>query len=211
MFGSNWYKVLMIAGAYLALYMALVGEAYLNRMVERESQINRQYFSDEAVTRSEVRATDWFNKVFVETEVMAHSFDMFIPSQAEIERSEGLDQDFGQPVFGWFERRLRSWWTLVWSTFTRASTMLIWAPIAPLFVVPWVIDGWTQRQRRKHTFEISSATRQHVAVLALTAVPLLLIVVITAPLVLHPMFAPAMLLLTGYLIYAAMANFMKRA
>lgn len=211
MFGSSWYKILMIAGAYVALYMALVGEEYLNRTVERESAINRQYFSVDAVEHAETRATRWFNQTFVETEVMAHSFDMFIPTENEIVRSEGLDQDFGQPVFGWFERRLRSWWTLVWSSYTRVSALLIWAPIAPLLILPWIVDGWSQRQRRKHTFEISSATRQHVAILALTAIPLILVAVITAPMVLHPLFAPAMLLLTGYLMYSAMANFMKRA
>lgn len=209
-FGSTWYKVLMIVGLYVTLYMMLVGEEYLNRVVEREGALNRQYFTTEVVNASDARATRWFTRVFVETGVMAHSFDMFIPTQEEVDRS-AVNPEFGQPLFGWWERRVRAWWTLVWSTFTRASSLLIWAPIAPLFILPWVIDGITQRERRRHTFDLDSATTQHVSVLALTFIPLLLIAVVTAPIILHPLFAPAMLLGAGVLCYTIIANFMKRA
>lgn len=211
MFGSTWYKVLLIIGVYVTAYMLLIGEGYLNRMVEREAALNRQYFTAQVVDRAEDRATRWFTRTFVDTGVMAHSFDMFIPTQEEIDRVENMDPEFGQPIFGWFERRVRAWWTLVWSSFTRASSLLIWAPLAPLFLLPWLVDGWTQRQRRKHTFELASATRQHISVLGLTAIPLTLFAVITSPIVLHPMFAPALLLVAGMLMYAAMSNFMKRA
>ena len=211
MFGATWYKALIIIGVYVTFYMLLIGEEYLNRMVQRESAINRQYFTTEIVDQSEERATRWFTKTFVDTGVMAHSFDMFIPTQEEIDRTPTLDPEFGQPIFGWFERRVRAWWTLIWSSYTRASALLIWLPLVPLFIIPWAVDGWTQRQRRKHTFEIASATRQHVSIMALTAIPLLLVAVITSPILLHPMFAPLMLLASGALIYAVMSNFMKRA
>lgn len=211
MFGATWYKALLVAGLYITAYMLLVGENYLNRVVEREAAMNRQYFTAEVVERSEERASRWFTSIFVDTGVMAHSFDMFIPTQEEIDRVDSLDPEFGQPIFGWFERRVRAWWTLVWSTFTRASSLLIWAPLIPLFILPWIVDGWTQRKRRQHTFEISSATRQHVSLLALTAIPLLLIAVVTAPVLLHPLFAPALLLVAGILVYAVLSNFMKRA
>lgn len=211
MIGASWYKVLLIAGAYVAVYMLLIGEEYLNRMVERESLVNRQYFTTQVVDRAEERATGWFNRSFVDTGVMAHSFDMFIPTQAEIDRSSGLDPEFGQEAFGWFERRMRAWWTLVWSSYSRLSALLIWWPLVPLFILPWIIDGWAQRERRKNTFELASATKQHFAVLGLLAVPLLLVAVVTAPIVLHPLFAPSLLLLSGFLIASAMSNFMKRA
>lgn len=211
MFGATWYKALMIVGVYVTFYMLLIGEDYLVRTVERENAINRQYFTAEVVDRAEERATRWFTRSFVDTGVMAHSFDMFIPTQEEIARTPNLNPEFGQQIFGWWERRVRAWWTLVWSSFGRASSLLVWLPLAPLFIVPWAVDGWTQRQRRKHTFEIASATRQHVSILALMAIPLLLVAVITSPVLLHPMFAPIMLLASGVLIYAVMSNFMKRA
>lgn len=211
MFGATWYKVLLIVGVYVTVYMLLIGESYLNRMVEREAALNRQYFTTQVVDNAEDRATRWFTRTFVDTGVMAHSFDMFIPTQEEIDRVENLDSEFGAPIFGWFERRVRAWWTLVWSSFTRLSSLLVWAPLAPLFLVPWMVDGWTQRERRKHTFELASATRQHLSVMGLTFIPLALAAVITAPVVLHPMFAPALMLVGGILLYAAMSNFMKRA
>lgn len=210
-FGASWYKVLMAVGALITAYMMLIGEERLNVVIEREDALNRQYFSAPVVEHANERALAWFKRDFHDTGVMAHSFDMFIPTQAEIDRAEHLDPGFMQPVFGWWERRVRAWWTLVWSSYLRLSMLVTWAPVAVLFVLPWVVDGWTQRERRKHTFDMDSATRQHFSVLALTAIPLVLIVAVTSPLALHPMFIPGMLLGAGILVHTILANFMKRA
>lgn len=212
MAGSSptWYKWVMLIFAYGALYLIFIGEAYLIKTVEMESQMNRIFFSEEVAKKAEDRGTVWFTKAFIDTQIMAHTFEPFIPTEEEMANAKGME-GFAQPVFDWFEGRIRAWWTMVWSTFTRLSTVLLWAPYAIFMIVPWVIDGWVQRERSKHTFEFSSPVKHRYAMMALMTLPLVFFAMLTAPLALNPLVTPAIIFGIGALLYSAVANFMKRA
>src|SRR3546814_3241879 len=66
----------------------------------------------------------------------------------------------------YLERRIRAWWTLVWSAIVRMSSVLLWAPFSLFLVAPWVIDGFVLREIRKNTFDFSSPIQQRYAMRA---------------------------------------------
>lgn len=209
----TWYKILLALSVYLTLFLVFVGESYLIRMVEAEDRMNRDFYSDHVAEQAKARGDAWFTKAFIDTGLMMHTFDMFIPTADEVRRSEeaGLDASFGQGIFAWWEGRLRAWWTLVWSTFTRISSVMLWLPYVALILVPFVVDGWAQRERRKHTFEFSSPVKQRYAIMAIATIPLVFIAVATAPIAMHPGVTPGVLFAIGLMLQTSIANFMKRA
>lgn len=206
---SPWFYFGLMAALYLLLYILFVGEDYLGRMVETEQRYNAEFYTPELATASNQRATRWFNGLFVDTGIMAHTFDPFIPTQDEVSRAKGLE-DFGQPIFHWFERRIRAWWTLVWSAIVRMSSVLLWAPFSLFLVAPWVIDGFVLREIRKNTFDFSSPIQQRYAMRAITMVPLLFMVFLAMPIPMHPLVTPLSLMAIGFLLQRTIANFMKR-
>lgn len=207
---TTWYKFVLIGFLYIAAFMVFAGEEYLVRMVSVESAGNAEFYGEDDSEKAQVRATRWFTRLFVDTQIMSHSFEMFIPTEQERINSEGME-DFGAPVFVWFEGRMRSWWTIVWSAFVRASTLLLWAPYLLLVVVPFAIDGWMLRERSKHKFVFASTLKHRYALMAIVALPLVALVLITMPVALHPLVPAGLVLALGVLVHSTFAHFMKRA
>ena len=210
---GTMYRAVLVASLYACAFVVLVGEDYLLKMVATESRMNRSFYSEDVAKAAEARAERWFSAAFVDTGVMLHSFDMFVATEEEKRATDktGLDGDFGNQFFGWFEQRLRALWTLVWSAFIRVSSAILWLPFSVLILVPWVVDGWAQRERRKHTFEFSSAMQHQYALIALGLLPLAYLVVLTFPVAMHPAVTPIGLFFAGFLIQQLIAHFMKRA
>jgi len=206
----TWYKWFAFLCLYVTFYMVLAGEKYLLRTVQEETRLNEIFYSEPVSDRAEQRGTRWFTTLFIDSEVVAHSFDMFIPTEEAKRLSRGTE-GLGESLFPWVEGRIRAFWTIVWSSLTRVSTLLLWAPYLPLILIPFFVDGWAQRERRKHTFEFSSPVRYGYALMAITALPLAFLAVISAPFVLPPVVAPLMIFALGLVLRTATENFMKRA
>jgi|GEM_PF-488526 hypothetical protein len=207
---SSLFKILLILSTYLAVYLVVIGDGYLVRMIERENAMNAAFYSQPVADEAIDRANRWFTVAFVDSGVMAHTFEPFLPTEEEIARARHME-DFGQPIFEWFEGRMRAWWTLVWSAFTRFSSILIWGPVALLLFIPWVIDGWTQREVKKNTFDFASPVQQRFAMMAIGVLPIAFLVIVTAPVPMHPLVTPGAIIGAGILVQIAIANFMKRA
>ena len=206
----GWYKYAMIASLYVGLYMVFIGEQYLVKMIEVEKALNENFFSEDVAAKAESRGSRWFKASFVDTYIMAHSFEPFIPTEEEMRNAKGME-GFGKPIFDWFEGRMRAWWTLVWSAYVRLSTALLWAPYAIFMLTPWSVDGLVEREKAKYTFKFASPVKHRYALMALGILPLLFLILITAPIAMHPMVMPLLLLGAGFLMCQGLANFMKRA
>lgn len=161
-------------------------------------------------TQLESRGVGWYQTAVVDTEIVAHSFAMYLPTEAEKARAAET-AELGGYIFDWFEQRLRAWWTVVWIIFVRLSVVLVWAPYALIFVLPWLVDGWVEREKRKYTFEFSSPVKHRYTMMAIAAIPVVFVLGLTLPFPMNPILAPICLILFGYLSYLAAANFMKRA
>lgn len=207
--GTGWYTVWLVVTLYVGLYIVFVGESWLLRLVETEQQMNAEFYSPQVAEAARDRATRWYTAVFVNTGIVEHSFAPFLPTEGE-QRTRGME-DFGEPLFHWFEGRIRSWWTLVWSMFNRVSAAMLWLPILPFMIVPFAVDGWVEREIKKHTFEFSSPVQQRYAMMLIGIIPLLFLIFLALPVAMAPIVVPVMGLGVGVTLQRATANFMKRA
>ncbi|MBT9135164.1 MAG: hypothetical protein DDT34_00212 [Firmicutes bacterium] len=205
-----WYKAVIFVMVYITIFMLIVKEEWLMRSIQIESQYNHSFYSSEFANWAEKKATKTYELIWVETEILPHSFDMFIPSEEEIARQEHM-QDLGAPAFAWVEGRLRAFWTLVWSTHIRFFTVALWMPFLPFLVLPWIVDGWAKREIRKHTFDFSSPIQQQFAIKILMALPLIFFIALTMPFPMHPLATPVVMIGIGVALQVAIGQFMKRA
>lgn len=206
---KGMFAAIAFIGFYITVYVVFIAENHLLRITETEQRYNAEFYTPEVSFPAEERGTRWFNAMFVDSGVMQHTFEPFIPTEEEVARSRGME-DLGQPLFHWFEGRIRAWWTLVWSTFTRLSVTLLWAPFAPFLVLPFFLDGWVLREIRKHGFDYSSAIIQRYSLRAVILIPAAFIALITLPLPMHPLATPLFLIGFGMAGQRAINHFMKR-
>lgn len=205
-----WYKIVVGVMLYVTIFMVVMKEEWLMRSIQIESDYNHSFYSSEFANWAEKKATETYEWMWVETEILPHSFDMFIPTEEEIAQQRHM-QDLGAPAFAWVESRLRAFWTLVWSTHIRFFSVALWAPFAPFLLLPWVVDGWVKREIRKHTFDFSSPIQQRYAIKLLMALPLIFFIALTMPFPMHPLATPVVIIGVGITLQVAVGQFMKRA
>ena len=208
--GVGWRTWLLVGLIYLTVYVVFLSETWLTRAIDTERNYNREFFSEPVAAHAEQRANGWFSGVFVDTGVMATSFDLFIPSAEERAlQPRGFD-GAGDGLFTWFEGRLRAMWTVVWAASLRISTGMLWWPYLLFVVVPFVVDGLVKRKVRQHTFALSSPLQHRYALWAMEFAVIGGLLVLFLPLPMHPGLLPLMALGVGVAGQYAAANFMKR-
>lgn len=205
-----WYKIVIFVMIYITIFMVVMKEEWLMRSMEIERNYNHSFYSTEFANWAERKATESFELMWVESEILPHSFAMFIPTEEEIAKQEHM-QDLGAPLFAWVEGRLRAFWTLVWSTHIRFFTVALWIPFMPFLMLPWIVDGWVKREIRKHSFDFSSPIQQQFAIKLLMVLPLIFIIALTMPFPMHPLATPVVMIGIGMTLQIAIGQFMKRA
>jgi len=205
-----WYKIVVGTMLYVSIFMLVMKEEWLTRSMEIERQYNHDFYSGDFAQWAEDKATASYEVLWVKSEILPHSFDMFIPSQEEIDNQKFM-KDLGEPAFNWVEGRLRAFWTLVWSTHIRFFSVALWAPFLPFLMLPWLIDGWVKREIRKFTFDFSSPIQQQYAMKLIGILPLIFIIALTMPFPMHPLTTPLIAICIGIAGQVAVGQFMKRA
>jgi hypothetical protein len=208
----SWQAKSLLAALVFAAATILVGEDYISGSLQREQGYNESFFTQTLSQTAQARAERWFRGTFEETGLIQASFDAFIPdAEARGRDPQGL-QTLGQsPVFTWWEARTRSFWAILWTATLRLSHAALWIPWGLFLVIPWLIDGWVSRRIRQHTFALSSPITHSYALTLLQVLVVAAVGLLFVPVPLHPALLPAGLLLAGFLMHRAIANFMKRA
>jgi hypothetical protein len=206
----GWKTLSLLLTLYVVLYVVFVGEQWLQQSIQTERTYNRTFYTPALAEHAEQRAARWFTAAFVNTGVVQTSFEATVPTQADSLRSTGME-GFAGSLFGWWEGRLRAWWTVIYQSVVRFSTTLLWWPYALFLFVPWIIDGVVQRRIRKTSFAFSSPLNHLVSLYALHILAVGALVLFFLPLPLHPALWPVATLVAGLACAVALANFMKRA
>lgn len=121
---------------------------------EETSLINT--LGEDAAQKISIQARDTFNEWFIDTGIMAESFDLFVPTEATKRASTGLET-LAEGLFSVVQKRLESAWNLVFVAIQRAYAFLAWLPLLLPFLIACSFDGGTTRRIKLLTFGISSA------------------------------------------------------
>lgn len=209
MWKYGWKVVLVVIFLHLLLYTVLVQESWLEKTMDAERHSNYAYLGDERASMAETRAANAFNAAFVNTGVMANSFRIFIPDDAQRANSKGLEH-MGSGMFAWMETRIRATWTLVYQVFLRFSTAILWWPFLLLAVVPFLVDALMQRKVKATTFGLTSPSVQGLAARSIPLIVLSYALLMFSPVVIHPGWIPALIFVTSALMWLSVSQFVKR-
>jgi hypothetical protein len=196
---------LLLAGIFVFL-----GEQWVMRVIERERQFNHGFYPKPTAEAIEYRASDWYQRAFVDTGVQSSTFAMFTRESGPGIAASPFDGT-GMALYAWYEGRVRAFWAVIFQATLRLSQLVLWLPILVVCLFPWVVDGLMARKIRQHTYRHSSHLQHHYALLGISIILLLAMAMVIAPIPMPPVAIPVAILTIGVLVQRMLANYVKRA
>lgn len=205
----GWKHIILGTILYLSIYVIFVQESWIQDTMTKERQANQEVLGADRAMAAEIRATNLFNKLFVNSGLMGKSFSLFIPTGHEQANSQGLE-DLGFDIFLWMEKRIRAAWTLIYQVMLRFFMTIAWWPFMILATVPAIYDALISRKIKSTTFGITSPHIQGLAVRAIPVVVIGYVLVMVSPLFIHPGWVPALVMFSALAMWLGISQFVKR-
>lgn len=195
--------------AFLSLTLLMKAD-WIAQTIDRERRANHDYLGEAHASRAFADATALFEAWFVQTGIQRTSFEVFVPTQAQVDAS-GAMSDLATPLWQWTANRIAVFWTLVYQVFVRSYTALQWWPFMVFVMVPFLIDGLLTRRINSYTFSLTSTHLHGIAVKSTLTVIIAYAVLMFLPLFVHPSWFPGIILMTAAALWFAIVHFAKRA
>lgn len=206
---QGWKLFFIVLLLHVVAYAILVQESWLQSTLTREQDAHYAFLGEEHARYAEVRATNVYNRWFVNSGVMAHSFQALIPTAEQRANSRGIE-NLGSQIFPWVEKRIRAWWTLVYQVLLRFSNAMLWWPFFILCAAPFIVDALVTRRVKATTFGLTSPHLQGIAARAIPIILLGYFLVMFAPIFIHPAWVPGIILVTSAALWLGVSQFVKR-
>ena len=177
----------------------------IHNIINVESQMISEYIGVEQSQWVNDTARSLYQKTFAEPGVYEALHRNFIPDRVH----EG-DLLYDAPWFDYVEKRIKTLSAVVWWFYTRLAITLSWLPFIAILAVPAIYDGVAMWRAKRYGFGYSSP----VAFTSLSNGALIivggLIMVMIAPVIVHPLLFPLALICLAVLLNIAIRNMAKR-
>lgn len=175
---------------------------------KEEIATTREFIGESSYSYLNNKTYITYKKAFVDTGIQEKSFQIFIPTEDQKDKSGAL-RNLGAPLFKWIDEKLKMYWNLVYFGMLRFNYLLFFFPIFAPFIIAAAFDGFYTRRIKLITFQLTSATRYGYAIHAiifLTFVPLFFFLY---PFSINPFFVPIWFLTLGLAIRLLASNLHK--
>lgn len=206
---QGWKLFFIVLLLHVIAYAVLVQESWLQSTLTREQASHYAFLGEDQARYAETRASNTFNRWFVNSGVMSHSFQALVPTPEQRANSKGIE-NLGSQIFPWMEKRIRAWWTLVYQVLLRFSNAMLWWPFFVLAAVPFFIDALVVRRVKATTFGLTSPHLQGIAARSIPIILLGYFLVMFAPVFIHPAWVPAVIFVTSAALWMGVSQFVKR-
>jgi hypothetical protein len=200
-----WGVLLILEG--IVVILLVPPTLIVNAAYKEEAVLSETLGSDVAESIS-VRSKDTFNSWFVDTGVMAESFNLFVPTEASKRQSVGLET-LAEGLFEMVRRRLEAAWNLIFVGIQRFYAFGIWFPLLLPFLVACAFDGATLRRVKLLTFGISSAPIYGAAVHSLIILAFFPLYYAAWPFAAHPLLVPIWFIAIALALRTMIANLQR--
>lgn len=200
-----WGVLLLLEGIVVVL---LVPPTLVTNAANVEEALIARSLGADAAENISSRARDTFDSWFVETGVLAESFQMFVPSEKAKRASTGIET-LAQGLFDLVRRRLESFWNLVFVGIQRAYGFVVWLPMLLPFIVAAAFDGATVRRVKLLTFGMTSAPRYGAAMHGLVVLLFAPLYYAAWPFPVTPLLVPVWFIALAMVIKTLVANLQR--
>lgn len=202
-------KTIWIWGAFLIVQAIIVllfvpATVVLNAAYQEEAILASTLGPDLSESIS-IKAKDTFQSAFVDTGIMAETFNVLVPSEASKRKSTGMET-LMEGAFEVVRQRLESAWNLVFVALQRFYAIAAWTPLILPFLIASAYDGAAIRKVKLLTFGMSSAPIYGMAMHLLVLMLFFPLYYALWPFAAPPLIVPLWLITSAMLIRTLISN-----
>ena len=211
---GNWLWALLVGAILLVmeliLFAALVPAAWSERVRNTELAWLHQGLGPSTADAVVERAEHWYGALFVSPGLVATSYRITLPSDADVQRAGALSPLAKLPLWTWVAGRLEVIWAAFDQALQRLAMLAAWWPFLLLLLAAAWGDGWVRRRIRQAGFAYASPLAHAYALRGIVVVVMLLGLVLFLPAPLPVLGVPVVGVLVAALVGIAVANAQKR-
>lgn len=163
--GTGWILIFVFFLEVVFIFFLITpGDAAQARKEERISTVE---MLGEAKAREATRfANKWFGAHFIDTGIVSKTQSMAIPSDESRRKAVGLE-NFLPEVFGWVQKRLEGFWSMLYGAYHRVYVLKELFYFCLPLLIPALMDGLMERKISVETQGVANAVFYHGAKKAL--------------------------------------------
>lgn len=190
------------------LLTAMVTDTYYKENLRHEDARSQAWLGEKTFNALRARSDLIFEELFVTSGIYDSSFELFIPSPEEQQRSVGMEA-MGRSLFHLVNARIALLWYAVHQVILRLLQFALWLPFFVVALLPSLVDGLAMRQVKKANLIAVSAVLHRLAIFGFLAVCYLLLLSLFYPFPINPVFYPLMTGALAFLMATLIANIQK--
>lgn len=191
------------------LICLLIPETFVKAQMREEVMDIADKLGIETAEHVRTTTTDIFDTMFVKTGIYTTVHRMVIPTEAERQRSVGME-DLGKGIFPIVEDRLQAMWYSVTQVILRVVHLMVWLPFLLLIIIPAILDGVYQRKIRISTFRHVSALRHRLGFQGVVVIIFALFILAMMPFAIPTLLYPAVGVAVAFLFNMSITFTQKR-
>ncbi len=190
------------------LLTAMVTDTYYKENLRQEDARTQTWLGDKTFNAIRARSDLIFEDLFVASGIYDSSFELFIPSPEEQQRSMGMEE-MGRSLFHLVNARIALLWYAVHQVILRLLQFSLWLPYFMVALLPSLVDGLAMRQVKKANMIAVSSVVHRLALYAFLALVYLVLMALFYPLPVSPLFYPLVAGGLALLMATLVANLQK--
>jgi hypothetical protein len=157
---GNWLWALLVGAILLVmeflLFAALVPASWSERVRDTELAWLKEGLGARMADAVVERAEGWYGTLFVAPGLVATSYRITLPSDADVQRAGALSPLAALPFWSWVAGRLEVIWAALYQALQRLAMLVAWWPFLLLLLIAAWGDGWVRRRIRQSGFAYAS-------------------------------------------------------
>ena len=211
---GNWLWAVLVGATLLAmefvLFASLVPTAWSERVRDTELAWLQQGLGPRTTDAVIARAGHWYQTLFVAPGLVATSYRIILPNEADVARAGALSPLAELPLWSWVAGRLQVIWAALYQALQRVAMITAWWPFLLLLLAAAWGEGWVRRRIRQSGFAYASPLAHAYALRGIFVVFVLLGLVLFLPLPVPAVGVPVAGALVTALVGVVVANAQKR-
>lgn len=204
-----WWLVVWLLIIELVVILLLIPGDWTEQAIQRESVLIEQRLGEKARVWIEEQASHWYRASVIDSGFYKGAYHMLIPTQAEMEKSKGMEQ-MGEMWFKWVEGRLKALAKLTYQFCMRLALLAAWAPYLLILLLPALYDGMMTWKIKRTNFDYPSPVIHRYSLRGTMTLTIGLFIAFFVPFALDPVIIPITMMVCCVLIGLTVGNFQKR-
>lgn len=204
-----WYLVAWLLAIELVIVLLFIPGDFTDKAIKQESLLVEKHLGVETRKWVKRKADAWYESSMIDSGFYVGMHRVFIPTQAEREKSIGME-GFGGWWFDYMDGRIKAFSKVVSQFYLRIAQFALWMPYMLILLLPSLFDGLMTWRIKRTNYDYASPIIHRYSSRIIVIIIFGAIILSFVPIAVSPMVMPILMMLWSVSAGLMVGNFQKR-